>query len=103
MIDIAEATGLSKQNVAYWLPRMIASGVLLSSDQDGTTFYEPQPILTSKELQDLLDNIYGTVLENHEDFFVTDQADCPAEDVLRNNILKSLRIFGRKVRDLKAE
>jgi len=103
MVDIAGATGMSKSHISYWLPRMISSGVLLSSEKDGTTLYEPQPILTSPELQDLLDNIFGLVLENYEDFFVIDQADCPAEDVLRNNILKSLRLFSLRVRDLEAE
>lgn len=103
MTDIANATGLSKSNVKYWLPRMIASGILLSSELDGTILYEPQPLVTCSELQEHLEQIYADILENHDEFFVTDQADCPAEDVLRNNILKSLMLFSTRVRDLKAE
>ena len=103
MVDIAKVTGLSKQHISYWLPKMIASGILLSSDQDGITLYEPQPIVTCKELQGHLEDLYATILEDHEDFFVIDQADCPAEEVLKNNILKSLKMFGIKVRDLEAE
>jgi hypothetical protein len=100
MAGIAEATGLSKPTVKYWLPRMIKSGVLLSFEENGITFYEPQPIVNCPELQDALEDIYSQILDNPEEFFITDQAECSAEEVLRNNILKSLEMYSMKVRNL---
>lgn len=99
--EVAERTGLTAQGVSYWLPRMIRRGLLLSDLIEGERYYFPQPVLLCDGLREALEALYTTVLQKHGDMFVFDQADVPADELMKSCMVKSLKLFCFRIKDLK--
>jgi len=91
--ELVRDTGMSAQAVGYWLPRMVSRGTALRVEVEGVIYYSSQPILHSEELDNVLDAVFEALFENYSDFFVFGQSDVTAEDLIKNNIAKSLNMY----------
>jgi DNA-binding transcriptional ArsR family regulator len=99
-IDISRVTGLRKSTVSFHLPRMVGTGLLLQVEHEGITYYQPQPIFLCDDLPEMILEIYTSIVERHEDFFVFDQTNATRVRVMRNCIMESLKLFCLDIREL---
>lgn len=97
---VADATGLSKSTVAYWLPRMVDRGLLLRMIEGGQTYFLPQPMFLDPALREALYAAFYPIASAHKKYFVFDQAGAERGDVIKACIGKTLRLFCLEVREL---
>jgi DNA-binding transcriptional ArsR family regulator len=98
--QVAEAAGLTKSHVSYWLPRMVDRGLLLRLKEGEQTYYLPQPVFLDPAVKEALYAAFYPVAKNHKKYFVFDQATATQGDVLKVCIAKTLKLFCLDVRDL---
>ena len=91
--ELVRDTGMSAQAVGYWLPRMVDRGTALRIELEGVVYYSSQPILHSDEIDNVLNAVFEAVLENYDEFFVFGQAGVPSDELIKNNIAKSLNMY----------